>query len=227
MMVTFPDKKVPYFLVGLLFLVLILSPFFIKVKVECQSQFGACPSEVVDQLNTLNNRSLFQVRRLAGSYLKKSFLVSDFSMQFKLPNILLAQLLIKKPEFAVLDKSSGNIGLVDADGKIISLTKNSGLPTVAVASEELKLGGSVSSTEIFDLKLIRGVWEMYQISLGEVQNESLIVELPGPVTVIFPESGDSDVMLGALRLIYGKVESAELAGKYSQIDLRFKNPVLR
>lgn len=149
-------KKVPYFFGGLMLLMLILSPLFIKVKIECQSQYGACPADVADQLNSLNNKNLFQVRRLAGSYLKKSFLVSDFSLQFKLPDILLVNLLIKKPEFALLDKSTGNVGLIDADGKIISVTHDSNLPTVTVASEELKLGKEVSAAEFFDLKLVRG-----------------------------------------------------------------------
>jgi hypothetical protein len=55
----------------------------------------------------------------------------------------------------------------------------------------------------------------------------LLVELPGQIRVIFPLEGDSDILLGGLRLIYSKIkEDGNLAG-YSQIDMRYKNPVLR
>jgi hypothetical protein len=68
---------------------------------------------------------------------------------------------------------------------------------------------------------------MYQVGQSSIQDGSLLVELPGQIRVIFPLEGDSEILLGSLRLIYSKVrEDGNLAG-YSQIDLRFTNPVLR
>jgi hypothetical protein len=63
---------------------------------------------------------------------------------------------------------------------------------------------------------------MYQISKGEIDGNSLVVELPTAVRVIFPLDGtkDKDVLLGSLRLIYSEVTDKE-------IDLRFKNALLR
>ena len=92
---------------------------------------------------------------------------------------------------------------------------------------DLQVGSSVSAQELFALELIQGIWQMYQVGLGELKDDGLVVELPGRITVIFPKEGDKDILLGEVRLVYGKVENIDTLGKYSQIDLRFKNPVLR
>jgi hypothetical protein len=68
---------------------------------------------------------------------------------------------------------------------------------------------------------------MYQVRDFTVQDDSLLVELPGQIRVIFPLDGDSQILLGSLRLIYSKIQNEGNPEKYSQIDLRFKNPVLR
>jgi len=219
--------RIVYPLAGLVLLIIIILPFIIKVGVECQSQFGACPSEIEVQLNRFDGSSLFRARRESSKYLAKNYLVSDFSMQFKIPNLLDINLLIKKPAFAILDRSTGKTGLVDKDGRIISVSLGSSLPTVAVMKTDLQVGSSVSAQELFALELIQGIWQMYQVGLGELKDDGLVVELPGRITVIFPKEGGKDILLGEVRLVYGKVENIDTLGKYSQIDLRFKNPVLR
>jgi len=219
--------RIIYPLAGALVLFVVVLPFFIKVGVECQSQFGVCPSEIDVQLNRFDGNSLFRARQESSKYLAKNYLVSDFSMQFKIPNMLYANLLVKKPVFAILDRSTGKNGLVDKDGRIISVSSSSSLPTVAVMNTNLQAGGNVSAREYFALELMQGIWQMYQVSLGEIKDDSLVVELPGGVTVTFPREGNKEVLLGEVRLVYGKVESMGTASKYSQIDLRFKNPVLR
>ena len=74
---------------------------------------------------------------------------------------------------------------------------------------------------------------MYQINIGEIINDSLVIELDSGTKVLFPLEGDKQILLGALRLIDSKVttEGEELSGVDGQvvetIDLRYKNPVLR
>jgi hypothetical protein len=220
-------KKFAYILLGCIVLLLLLSPLFIKVNIECRSQFGPCPDEINSKLYKLSGKNLFQAKTLASKYLKTDIQVEDYSLQFKIPDALLISLIINKPEFAIRDKSKGHLGLVDKEGKIISLSSSSSLPTVEVLSKDITIGAKVERREFFALELMRGIWQMYQVVTGEVQDESLVVELPGSIRVILPLDGDLQVLLGELRLVYGKIASPDLAGKYSQIDLRFKNPVLR
>jgi hypothetical protein len=219
-------KKIPYFLIVIFVVALFLLPLFIKVKLECRSQFGECPSEVNSKLQSLNSESLFGARNKAGIILKKDFLVSDFSTQFKLPDILLIDIIAKKPYFAIKNSASGKYELIDQKGMVIAISDSSGLPTVITSDQLNQVGQEVSSEDLFALNLISGVDEMYQVGYGTITNDALVVDMPVGVRVIFPLEGDSGVLLGALRLIYAKVTTNYL-GTYSQIDMRYKNPVLR
>lgn len=201
-------------------------PFFLKVDIKCQSQYGECSQEIIKGINNYRWHSLYSAKAGVSKSLKTNFLVSDYSMQFKLPNIIAVNVLVKKPAFALFDKNANQAVLVDLDGEVLSVEPNTALPVVYVSQNLPKPGENVGEKNLFALKLIRGVFDMYQITSGEVQNGSLVVDLPGPLRVIFPGEGDSQVILGALKLIYARTQG-DLAGKFSQIDLRFKNPVLR
>jgi hypothetical protein len=205
---------------------LIVSPFFIKVGVECESQYGECPADINSGLQSLNSKSLFDARRKANSYLKNNFLVSDYSVQYKLPNIMLVNIIAKKPYFAIKDSSSGKIMLIDQKGIVLGESENSGLPMIEVAGSVKKIGEEVDKKYLFALNLISGVNEMYQVRYGMITNDALTVDIPHGLRVIFPLEGDSEILLGGLRLIYAKV-TADYLGTYSQIDMRYKNPVLK
>jgi cell division septal protein FtsQ len=215
-------KKI-FYLVGVIaVLILILSPFFItqfliNVKIECQSQFGECPPELNSKLKNQNSKNLWQSKSEVTKIVKTDSLVSDFSMQYKLPNILLVNLIVKKPLYAIKDSSTGKIFSVDKDGKILSEISSTSLPLVVQDGQ---------TPNIFALKLILGVYQMYQVGYGTITNDALVVDIPHGLRVIFPLEGDSEVLLGGLRLIYAKI-TTDYLGTYSQIDMRYKNPVLK
>jgi hypothetical protein len=219
-------KKLSYLLVFLIVIFLFSIPFFIKVKIECKSQFGECPVEVNSKLQALNLKSLFLADRDAKKVLKESFLISDFSTQFKLPNTLLINVISKKPYFALKDAKSGKFELIDQNGIVLTTSDRSNLPNVITTSPIKKIGELIESHDIFALKLISGVYEMYQVGYGTITNDALVVDMKTGVRVIFPLEGEPDILLGSLRLIYTKVTTNYL-GTYSQIDMRYRNPVLR
>lgn len=201
----------------LILLFLILLPFLIKVQIECISQDGVCPGEVNAKIETLNNKSLFQVKTGIPKILKKDPMVTDFTTQFKLPNVLLVNIIAKKPIFALKDKGTGKIYLISKDGVILSTTENTDLPTIEQDG---------NTPNLFSLNLILGVYQMYQVGYGVISNDTLVVDMKDGFKVIFPLEGDWQVLLGSLRLIYSKVEEGGNPNKYSQVDLRFVNPVL-
>ena len=206
---------------------LIVSPLLIKVQIDCKSQYGACPQQILDKLNSFNGKSLFSAKGGIKKILKSDFSISGYSLQFKIPNILHAELLIKKAIIAFKDNKSDSLALVDADGKVLSVVTDSVLPVITVAESLQKEGQNIGTANLFALGLAQGVSQMYQINNFMIADGRLLVELPGQIRVIFPLDGDRDILLGSLRLIYSKIqEDGNLAG-YSQIDLRFKNPVLR
>jgi hypothetical protein len=220
-------KKVAYMLAGMAFLGLFFSPLFIKVHAECRSQTGECPAEITAKLEQLKGKNLFQVRSLAAKVLKSNYLVSDFSMQFKLPDSLVINTIIKKPRYSIFNKSTGKYYLFDEKGTILSLSDSSALPVVAEETSEIKVGDTVSQEQLFGTMLLEGLDRMYQIRTGLHLNDTLVVDMPSGIRVIFPlRDSDRDLLLGSLRLVYSKV-TTDYPGKFSQIDMRYKNPVLR
>lgn len=219
-------KKIIYSALALVVLIFLFSwPFFLKVSIKCQSQYGQCDSKINKSLNSYNGKSLFSAKKGIDSSLKTNYLISGHSLQFKLPNILMVNVLIKKPVFALQD-NSGSEALVSIDGEVLSTGMGFILPIVKTSQVLSKPGQNVGETNLFALKIISGVFEMYGVGTGVIQNDGLVVDLPAQIRVIFPLEGDSKALLGALKLIYAKTQG-DLAGKFSQIDLRYVNPVLR
>ena len=66
-------RKLQYFLIISFIASLLLTPFFIRVNIECRSQFGECPQELEDGIGKLEGGSLYQTRRKIASYLKNNF----------------------------------------------------------------------------------------------------------------------------------------------------------
>jgi len=162
-----------------------------------------------------NGKNLVSAKAGVSKALKKNYIVSDFSLQFKLPNILSVQVLAKKPVFALYNTATNQSALIGPEGETLSISSGTSLPRLFINQNLPKPGERVSANYL-----------LYQVGEGDLQSGSLTVDLPGPIKVIFPLEGDRDVILGALKLIYAKTQG-EGSRKFSQIDLRYKNPVLR
>ena len=211
----------------LAFCVLMFSPLFIQVKIDCKSQYGDCPEQILAKLTPFNGKSLFVARRGIRKALRSDFLISDYSLQYKIPNILRVELLVKKAVVAFRDSTTGTYILVDNEGVVLSKTSDSVLPVITVEEGLADVGQSISPANLLALKIVTGVYQMYQARDSAILEGSLLVELPGQIRVIFPLEGDSEILLGSLRLIYSKLREDGNLAVYSQIDLRYKNPVLR
>jgi hypothetical protein len=220
-------RNLIYISLGTLIAFFFSLPLIIKVEVKCSSQFGECPQSVNVDLANFNGKNIYTAKSKISGILNKNLMVADFSLQYKIPNIINVNLLIKKAEFALKDETNGKVALVDKEGKIMSVTSESSLPMVLIGNVNFEPGQKVSDTELFALKIIRGIWIMYQVQTLTLEKDSLTVDLPNGIKVILPLEGDTDVLLGSLRLIYGRIENPESLGKYSSIDLRFKNPILK
>lgn len=212
----------------ILLLAIFLPRFFIKVKIDCRTQYGGCPGEVIDQIIPFEGKNMFYANRELKKKLKSNFIISAFSVQFKLPNILRVDLIIKKPIFALRSVTAGTLALVDKEGMILALSEETILPEVSVNGELPGPGERVADTHLLALELMQGVYKMYQTRTSTIEGDTLLVELPGSIRVIFPlVDADREMLLGSLRLIYSGIKSGEGGALYSQIDLRYKNPVLR
>lgn len=210
------------------FIILILfSPgFLIKVRVVCVSQYSSCPSSIDQSLSTVNGQKIFFAGKSIKKILSKNAMVSKFNTQFKLPNILKVNLMVNSPVFAWKNSVSGVFSSVNIDGVVLAEDTKNDLPYVSGVLAMPKVGETISSETLLALELVLGTDKMYKVKYGNMVDNTLLIDLPRGIRVIFPlVNTDRDLLLGSLRLIYNNIEKNP--GKYSEIDLRYKDPVLR
>jgi hypothetical protein len=205
-----------------------LVPRLFKVKTQCASQSGACPNDIALEIREYDNRSLQSAKKGVRDLLKYKFAVSDFSLQYKLPNILKVNLIIKQPAFSLKDTVENKQYLVDEEGVVLAVSSAELLPEVQVGLERsFDVGDVVPDEYLFALNIQRGLDKMFGSKSGRIEDNSLVVELRDQIKVTFPLQGEVDVVLGSLRLIISKIEDGSQTRRFSEIDLRFRDPVLR
>ena len=212
-----PDVSYLIHLRGVFYVFLFLFVFFlpgrvIKInQVECESQYGECPEDLNFKLQALNSNQITNSKKQIQNILKNDLMVSDYSIQYAFPDKLKVSILLKKAKFAILNKDTQKYLLLGNAGEVLGTSDETLLPYVIQNGE---------TPNLFALTLMEGVFNMHQVNRGEIKGASLVVELPTRVRVIFPLEGSAEILLGSLRLIYSQVTDKE-------IDLRFKNPILR
>lgn len=211
-----------------LLLAIFLPRFLINVRIDCRSQFGKCPPEVADKMVLSNGKKLHLAKRELNESLKTDFLVSAYSIHFKLPNVLRVDVVVKQPIFALKNRDLGKFAQIDIQGTAISESDTTTLPYVITESTLPKAGEKANDKDFFALKLMDGVYKMFQVRSGMMSKDTLLVDIPGGVRVIFPlVDADREILLGSLKLIYSSIRNNENSALYSEIDLRYRNPVLR
>ena len=219
----------------ILFIALALAAFsfvpkFIRIdEVVCVSQFGPCVLD--DKLSLLAGKSLDEVKKEVSNVLSQEDSIADFSIQFKIPGTLEVAVIEKKPKFALKDSSADLLALVDKEGKVLKIVEESSLPRVTTAGRLPNVGERVKEESFFALNILYNLAASYAVVAGRIENNALVVNLPQGYKVVFPLSGDKDVLLGALRLLIERLneggKDSRINGGVTEIDLRFKNPVLK
>jgi len=181
-------------------------PRLIRInKISCKSQYGECSLDLTERFAKLQGKSLFDARGAIGEELSGERTISDFMIQFKLPSNLVVNVLEKKPKYAL--KAGDTYALVDKEGLVIKIEKETPLPYIELAGVLPNVGG------------------------GRLENQSLVVELPQGLKVIFPLEGEKEVLLGALRVILDRLNESDkdsrIGKEITEVDLRFQNPVLK
>lgn len=230
-------KKVNYFKIISIILILVflgITPVLIKKliiikNVECSSQYGACPPEIYKSTN-LQISNLNDAKKEIEKQLQDSYLIDSFLIQYKIPSTLKVEILIKKPKYALNIKDENKYFLLDKNGLILEQNTQTNLPYVVIDSFNNEVGRVVSDELYFASKLLFSLNWQYQVGLGEIRNESLYVKLPNGLLVILPTTGDDMALIGALRLIYSRLNESDKGIRIEnvrEIDLRYKNPVIR
>jgi hypothetical protein len=216
-----------YLSILLIILFILSTPAFIKklikiTKIDCHSQYGPCEQsfQVGDYLS---------VKKHIEEELKQNIKVNSYVVQYKIPSTVKIDLNLKKPKFSVKDKNSIYY-LIDKNGLVLEISNKFDLPWLDVDNETAKTGEYISDKEKFALQLIEKVSLIEPISESKIIDESLLLNLKNGKFVKFPLEGDVDVLVGSLRLIFSRLNEGSQGIRMEdvrEIDLRFKNPVLR
>jgi hypothetical protein len=221
-----------YILLGffLLFPFLIL-PRILKVKaVECYNQYGLCSGDFITKVNSALGKSINDAKKKVIEEFKSTKFIDSYSFRFKLPATLRVDILLKKPKYALLDKNTNEIAVLDNKGMVLEKTDKTNLPFVVTSDSLPNVGESIDDKKRFSLELIYAIYYLYQVKSGEIVNDSLEVIIPETGKVIFPLEGERDILLGSMKLILSRLNqegNSPKIGKVKEIDLRYKNPVIR
>jgi hypothetical protein len=221
------------FSIVLLSLVTVILNNFLKLKnISCRSELDNCNSALSAKLNSLKGQKLFKSVKIANNILKEDATVSSFSMQYLPPFGFSVNVIEKHPKFAITDGQSGIYEQLDMNGYAISLTNSTNLPVLTTAKKP-DLGQKIDEEGLFALNIISDVKKTYDINKSELTTDGLVIELNKGIKVLFPSTGDRQVLIGSLILIYNDLEDPNgsklntSGKKIATIDLRFKNPVLK
>lgn len=215
-----------YLSILLIILFVLSTPTVIKKlikinKIECTSQFGQC----TEQFST--GDYLFVKKQIEQS-LKQNIQVNSYLIQYKIPSTIKIELVLKKPNYAISNLSH-DFYLIDRSGVVLGIVKETEMPFL-VADTNYVIGQKISDSNKFALDLLEKVKVINTISSAEIKDKVFEVRVENGVLVKFPLEGDVDVLVGGLRLIFSRLND-ETNGirmeDVTEIDLRFKNPVLR
>ena len=195
--------------------------------IECVDQFGKCDEALASSLKAGVGTNLLDSRKNVLGVLGFNTLISDYSVEYKFPDVLKVNVLRRKPRFA-LSNDSGLVALVDGTGVVVGYSNETLLSTVNTVDNLAEVGKSVNENELLALKLVAGINSVDSVSRAEIQNEMVAVRMGNGIDVLFPLDGDDELLLGSLVMIMSKLDSdEELRATTKTVDLRFDNPVLR
>ena len=216
-------STLPFLLIILFFFLLNYRILIIK-DIFCSNQYGECDNALGSSLKSAENKSFRESKRKLTDILKSDGLIEDYSLQFGFPDKIKVQVLVRKPKFAVKSLETNLLSLVEKDGQVIGVEEASNLPTLGLEGYAPNVGEQVSQEILFSLRILYDLFYLYQVRFATLRNDGVTVELPQGTSVIFPTEGDRQVLVGSLNLILAR--GNELPD-ISQVDLRFKDPVLR
>ncbi len=201
-------------------------------KINCRNQVFECSSRVVSKLQACTGRSLKACKNFINKIFKADKLVKNYTIEYKIPGTLSLNIIERKPSYSVTDKGNKNKIVVDNEGYILFRSEETIYPAIEIDNNQEITGEKISQNILFCLQILSDVENVFQVKTGKFTENSLVIELPGNLRVIFPVEGDREALVGSLILISNEIKNGSnpkiknLSQKINSIDLRYKNPVL-
>ena len=214
----------------LLILLVIFIPRAIKIKkISCESQFGPCSEIITKGIAKNENNNLFLAQKGISAFLKKEVKVSEFTIRYEIPDKLKVYVIEEKAFVALGRQGQEKYALINQSGTITSLESKTLLPTINLNDNsdfEFKIGQKVPDQVLFTATIAYEVFRQYQTRLTILNSDSIETSIKG-TKVLFPREGDIDELLGGMNLILSRLNNENISFRMGEVDLRYKNPVVR
>ncbi len=218
------------FIIVIVLFVLLVPRMLVIKNIICINQYGSCQETLNLKLENLKGKSLEEVKQEVSAIMRQDLFVKEYVLRYEIPDRVVINTISKKAKFVLKSIDKDKLALVDQDGLVLGLRENSTLPKVFISADYATVGEKVSKRELFALNLVSDLYYFYQVKEGDMFEDRLEIYLSDGVKVIFPLEGDRNVMLGGLKVILSRLNQDNKDSrikKVSEIDLRFKNPVLK
>jgi len=217
-------------LIGAFYVVISIPKFVIIRRVECESQYGPCSINITKGLDSFKDLSFKGAKRKILFELSQNLFISDYSVRYAFPDTIKIYVVEDRPRYALKDSESSDFALVDQKGLVLTHSKETNLPQVASFGTPA-IGSRVTQEQLLALNIVYDVYYLYKIKDASIQENEFVVELDGGPKIIFPLDGDRETLVGTLNFLLTNIGRVEKDSKshslISEIDLRFRNPVLR
>lgn len=231
-------RKKRLILTVLFTLVLGLLVFIIPRKISiatinCKSQFSQCSGSIQNDLAAFSGESLITTKRRLKTYLADNVRIDSYNYHFVPPNSYDVTLVEKTASFSIQNTDYNSITLISNDGEVLAIVEESALPTLTINGKVWNIGDYIDADIGRAITLAEKLNSLYPEATFAIIDDSLVVNTIESFVVYFPLTGDQDVLLGSLTLILSRLKQDEeefrIEGdrRVQEIDLRFKNPVLR
>lgn len=224
---SFPILSISFLILTLL---VIFIPRVIKIKtIICVSQFGPCNETITGKFREIENQDFLKTKKDISNFLNKEIKISRFSTKYEFPNKLKVYIIEEKAFIALGIQGQEKYALINKDGTITSLEAKTLLPIVNLSNGsnlEFKVGEKVPQNILFAATIGYEVFRQYQTRLVILNSDSIEASI-NSIKVLFPVEGDIDGLLGAMNLILSRLNNGDIGFKMRQVDLRYKNPVVR
>lgn len=219
--------------------------YFIPRKIlinsfSCENQFAQCRDELREKIEENRGMSLRDTKKKIQELLATDPLVSDFSTQYKIPDKLEIEAILRKPFFSIAFDSSENRALIDEEGYVLAFKKETSLPVLFAANAPPQVGEKVGDKTFFALKLLQDMYDYYQIKTAREEEGGVAFDMEGKKKVLFPLEGDRQILVASLAVILTRLNADDSSTRIENveglkstclkgctIDLRYKNPVIR
>ena len=210
------------------FLISIFSGFLIAQKVECYTQFGACPQYIQQMTPNLVGYPLY--RPLPSAQIKSQLIsfpeIEAVKLYRRLPHTLVVSITLRRPIGAVTSSVLGvQTSLVDEQGTLFSTAENTSLPLLVIEGD-LSPGTRLSADYLQVLRLLEkaGTITSSRIIATYSPPQTLTLHLPGSLQVILDTQNSPDNWPSSLQLILARSKIGDKIPR--KIDLRYTNPVV-